>query len=74
MARKRGGSIRKIADDFGSTCLTIRDWMVRTKGGFDRLHDTKRLGPPHRLDAAQLAEIRENLLAGPRKLGLETDM
>ena len=74
MARKRGHSIRKIADDFGSTYSTIRDWLVRAKGGLGRLHDTKRSGPLRRLDAAQLAGIREDLLAGPRKLGFETDM
>ena len=74
MARKRGDAIRKIADDFGSTYSTIRDWLVRAKGGLDRLHDAKRSGPPRRLDAAQLAGIREDLLAGPRKLGFETDM
>ena len=74
MARKRGDAIRKIADDFGSTYSTIRDWLVRAKGGLDRLHDAKRSGPPRLLDAAQLAGIREDLLAGPRKLGFETDM
>ena len=74
MARKRGDSIRKIADDFGSTYSTIRDWLVRAKDGLGRLHDTKRLGPSRRLSAEQLAEIREDLLAGPRELGFETDM
>ena len=74
MARKRGDSIRKIADDFGSTYSTIRDWLLRAKGGLDRLHDTRRLSPPRRLDAAHLAGIREDLLAEPRKLGFGTDM
>lgn len=74
MARKKGHPVRKIADDFNSTYSTIRDWLVRANDGLDRLHDIKRPGPPRRLDAAQMAGILEDLLAGPRRLGFETDV
>ena len=74
MARKWGCPVRRVADDVGGTYSTIRDWLVGAKDGLDRLRHIKGSGPPRRLDTAQLAGIREDLLAGPRKLGFETDM
>ncbi len=45
MARLRGGSLCKIADDFGNMYSTIRDWLLRAGGGLDWLRGTMRPGP-----------------------------
>lgn len=74
MARKDGSSVQAISNVLNRATTTIYDWLCRTDDGLDGLYDIKRQGPARKLTDKQLAELREDLLAGPQAHGFESNL
>ena len=75
MARKRGEPLQKIGKSLCRPHTTICNWILLcAAGGLDRLHDAKRQGPARRLAEGQLAELKEDLMAGPQEHDFESGM
>ncbi len=73
--RKKGDSIRQIAEHLGRGYSTIRDWLIRAMQlGIQGRYDIKRPGTKMWLDAGQLKQVRADLIAGPRSCGLESEV
>ena len=70
MARKRREPLQKIGKSLRRPHSTIRNWILRATDGLDGLHDVRRPGPARRLSDGQLAELKEDLIAGPQAHGL----
>ena len=71
--RKDGMSIRQICRALNKPYSTIRNWLVRAaERGISGRHDTPGPGSPCRLDGGQLAQLRTELIAGPRRCGFES--
>ena len=72
MARKNGDTIDHIAKSLRRGTGTIHDWLAKANSSLDRLYDIKRQGPARRLTGEQLAELKEDLIAGPQANGFES--
>ena len=72
--RKDGLSIRQTGARLNRPYSTIRDWPVRAAVGRGMMgrHGEAGPGPPCKPDAAQLARLVDELIAGPRSCGFES--
>ena len=74
MARKKGDTIDRIAGNLSRGAGTIHDWLAKANNSLDSLYDIKRKGPARRLTEEQLAELKEDLIAGPQENGFESSL
>ncbi len=74
MHRKEGRSIRQTGRLLNRPYATVHRWLLHAVegGGISGRHDAAPPGAPCRLDASQLRELRADLVAGPRRCGLES--
>ena len=73
--RKDGTSIHGIARSINRPYTTVRDWLVRAvQLGVTGRYDVMQEGRPCRLTTEQLAQLRGELIAGPRACGFESGM
>ena len=73
--RKQGSSIRQIGRMLNKSYSTIRHWLMRAmQMGIMGRYDEKRPGAVPKLDAAQTAQLRADLVAGPYKCGFESGL
>jgi len=71
--RKEGKSIRQICAALNRPYSTVRNWLVRAvQAGVGGRYDIVNPGTPGRLDAAQLGQLKADLIAGPQSCGLES--
>ena len=74
MARKKGDTIDRIAGNLSMGAGTIHDWLAKANNSLDSFYDIKRKGPTRRLTEEQLAELKEDLIAGPQENGFESSL
>ncbi len=74
MHGKEGRSIRQTGRLLNRPYSTVRRWLLHAveSGGMSGRHDAAPPGAPCRRDASQLRELRADLVAGPRRCGLES--
>ena len=71
--RKEGKSIYDIGKALNKSPFTVRNWLTRvTLHGLGRRYDLKKTGAPPKLTIKQFAELRQNLIDGPRSCGFES--
>lgn len=73
--RKNGTSIRNISDKTNLPYTTINDWLTLIhNNGIKSLYKKNSHGPQCKLSIEQLKELKEELKAGPRHCGFESNI
>ena len=73
LRRKEGMSIRQICAVMNMPYTTVRNWLVRAvQLGLSGRYDEARPGAQCKLNDRQLAQLRQELISGPRSCGFES--
>ena len=74
MARKDGGPVQAVGRSLNRAITTACDRPAGAEGGPGRPCDTGRPGPARKLTAEQLAELKEDPMAGPQAHGFGSSL